>query len=130
MSERKFIKLKEFKNFLKEKCPNLCLNKDGDIFIKNTCYLTSIARLGLNDSYHADSDNCIKLAHFDECIGTSIFHYGFNKNFRVEYNTEKQKTKLFEKIYNILFSEKEKVRNMVKDEVNRLSVIANKIWIG
>jgi hypothetical protein len=130
MSTAKFITLKEFKKFIKETCPNLYVNKDGSIFIKNTCYLTSIADLGLYEEYHADGDNRIKIGQFDECVGTSIFYYGHKKNIFAVYNTDKEKAKMFEKIYNILFSEKEKIRKIILDEANRLHAIANKIWIG
>lgn len=127
-SKEKFITLKELTTFLKERCPNLYVSRSGKIFIKHTNIFDLIDYLGLKyNDYHDDDDTRVMIGCFDEFIGTSQLTYGYKRTVFTRYNTNKEKEALLVKIYNILFSEKEKIKKIVTAEANMIYAIANKI---
>lgn len=127
-SKEKFITLKELTAFLKDRCPNLYVSRYGKIFIKRTNIFDLEDYLDLKYSdYHDDEDTRVMIGRFDEFIGTSLFNYGYKRTIFTRYNTNKEKEALLVKIYNILFSEKEKIKKIVTAEANRLYAIASKI---
>ena len=122
--EPKYITKKEFKTFLNDKCPNITIIDDA-VFLKNIHCENFV-----NDCFYDGFRSQIFLGEFYISYwekSPESFEPAKGRTISLAYNTEKEKEKVFAKIYNCLFDEIKTIKAQYKKELDRISKSYNNI---
>lgn len=122
--EPKYITIKEFKTFLKDKCLSITVIDDA-VFLKNVHCEDFIS-----DSFYDGFRSQIYLGEFYISYWDKrpeLFKPAKGRTISLAYNTEKEKEKIFVQIYNCLSDEVKTIKGQFKKELDRISKSYNNI---